>query len=414
MFRVFVFALFRCCVVEQKERHAEDLKSPDSSSGMRPMGSSDLKVSLPNLTSTKVPDEDLTSEQLHRRDVKLAKLNNLKSMLNNGHNGRMMYPGMAIDSMTPANLMPPQSGMTSSGMRMPGGRAGHGGPPFTPQAPGYFESLSPAQHEWWKQKQWLYVYKRRKQEIERMRYFYQMYNMGPGACDGPFAMTSQGIMPGGLAGSGGPPFGLQQPPGNWNASPEQEWCELQQEFYMFVRFKQEMERMRHIHQAENMGIGQSDGTSIRGTQPCMPDPMSPTTSFRSLGPRDEPPLTMGDRWPGPVGLNDTGPRFYKMPDSGFPLKEDMVRPPLQGHTPMRAGIPQQFSRELLPSSGPGSNSPPTPFTHSRKRKPSGEDVEELYKKLHLAPSFRHECTTTKQLNMGYDESSRSPAQDAMH
>ena len=91
----------------------------------------------------------------------------------------------------------------------------------------------------------------------------------------------------------------------------------------------------------------------------------------------------------------------------------------------RAGNPEQFNPEMLPSSGPGPTKPPPPYTQSQKRKRSGEDLDELYKKLQPAPSPQQfsylnqfegqELIITKQLNLAYHEpkSSPSPAQSAM-
>ena len=87
----------------------------------------------------------------------------------------------------------------------------------------------------------------------------------------------------------------------------------------------------------------------------------------------------------------------------------------------RAGNPEQFNPDMLPSSGPGPTKPPPPYTQAQKRKRSGEDLDELYKKLQPAPSPQQfsylnqfegqELTITKQLNMAYQEpkSASSPA-----
>ena len=342
-----------------------------------------------NLSQSKVPDDNLTPEQLQRRGERLANLRKLQAMLFPEQRG----PG-GPNGPPPPGMMGGPGGPGMPPNMMPGG-----GPPMS-SGPGMHSPNS------------------------------MISSMAGGPPMGP------GGPPGPHMGPGAPFPGA--PPNFENMTPAQrEWFKLQQDYYNDKRRKQDMDRMRHLQQMQQMGMnippGEAPPHFFRMRGPGMPPgPMSPTSpNFTGpMGPND-PAFMMGPRRPGPPMNMPGGPNFDPMGPMGpgpmgFPFgKEDMMRPPMKGgNMPMiqRAGNPEQFSDMIPPISAPpgsgGTTKPPPPYGQSNKRKRSGDDMDELYKKLQPAPSPQQfsylnqfegqELTITKQLNMAYQEQQQQP------
>ena len=334
-----------------------------------------------NLLQNKVPNENLTPEQLQRREEQLANLQKIKNML---------FPDQG---MGPGGPIP-------GGPMMHGPGPGNGFSPMSQGGPGPGPGGMMPQPD--------------------------MRDMPPGMMGSP---------PGMMGNMGGPPFGPGGLPPNWdNMTPAQrEWFKLQQDFYMDKRRKQQMQhmnQMQHIH----MGPGGQPPPYFGMRRGGMPGPMSPTSpnmiaqmgSMRGPSPHPIDPMMMpGPRRPGPGGMmpgGPHGPNFDPTVDGMFPFKDEMMRPPGPGSKNMpliqRAGNPEQFIPDSIggpptPTSNSGPSKPPPPYGQSQKRKRSGDDLDELYKKLQPAPSPQQfsylnqfegqELTITKQLNMAYQE-----------
>ena len=310
-----------------------------------------------NLSVNKVPNENLTPEQLSRRVEHLTSLRNLEKMLGLSGEQRNGQPGPNGPGPGPPH-------------GPPGGMMGPNGPPGMP--PGM-------QHP----------------------------NMPPHS-----GMMSPGMMPMSMNGPGppmGPGFGPH--PGQLeNLTPAQrDWVKMQHEFAMEKRHKQEMERMQRIRMGMPPGHHMPPGMEghpfmqMRGMRP----PMSPTSpSF----PHGDPRFMLGPRRPGPHMFEPMGP----VP-GGF----DMMRHPMKNSQPRMqfVGNPEPFNPDMLPQHNagpPGPTKPPPPYGQSQKRKrPAGDDLDEMYKKLQPAPSPQQfsylnqfegqELTITKQLNAAYQE-----------
>ena len=347
-----------------------------------------------NLLQNKVPNENLTPEQLQRREEQLASLQKIKQML---------FPDQGLNPNGPGGPGGPGMGM----MPGPGPGVGNGFPPMSQSGPGPGPGPGPG----------------------GMMPQHGMRDMPPNMMGSPPDMMGNNPM-GGLPGM---PIGPGLPP-NWDTmTPAQrEWFKLQQDFYQDKRRKQQMQHMQQMHMGPGppppyfgMRRGGMPGGPMSPTSPNMCGPMG---SMRGPSPHPNDPMMMpGPRRPGHVGMNmpggPPGPNFdhgMDGPGGMFGFKDDMLRPPGPGgKLPMiqRAGNPEQFVPESLgpptPTSNSGPSKPPPPYGQAQKRKRSGDDLDELYKKLQPAPSPQQfsylnqfegqELTITKQLNMAYQE-----------
>ena len=340
-----------------------------------------------NLLQSKVPNDKLTPEQLHRREEQLKSLRKIQQMLhfdNNMPPNSSMGPGMMPDNMNPqmSGMFPPD--------RMPGP-----GPPgmMGPQGPNSQMNVPP-----------------------------QMMGSPPGP-NGPMPMG-------------------QLPP-NWDnmTPPQKDWFKLQQEWAMEKRRMQAMP-------GPGMGMGNPGPPPPYMINRRMPGHMEPPTSPNGAlpsphinpgmpgAPNDPAFMFPGHRRPpfdgqpgfnGPGGMNVRNfdpmmPGMGERPPGMF-FKDNMNMPPKSVPTFHRAGNPEPFGANELPSvgtptsSGSGPNKPPPSYAQAQKRKRSNDDFEELYKKLQPAPSPQQinylnqfegqELTITKQLNMAYRETSTS-------
>ena len=309
-----------------------------------------------DLLQTKVPNENLTPEQFKRREEQLASLRKIQEM-----------------------LFPDQPG-------------GGGGPNMGP-GPGM---MGPGMNP----------------------------NMGPGPMQSPPGMPMGGGMgsPGGMmSGPMGPgpfPGGPGGLPHDWeNLSPAQrEWYKLQQQFVSEKRQKAREIQMHQMGPMGNLGGGPPPPYGFPGMRGR--GPMSPTSppyngapmGGPSPGPGDQ--FIMGPRGPTMMGPRGMGPGFDPIGPGPGAMFPDIMEGP-RGKMPVihRAGNPERM--EAQPSK------PPPSYQASQKRKRSGDDLDDLYKKLQPAPSPQqfsylnqfegHELTITKQLNMAYQEGG-SPGQ----
>ena len=134
-----------------------------------------------SLLTNKVPNENLTQEQLQRREERLANLRKIHTMLfpeQQRQEGMMPNGpgGMGPPSvMNPDKGMPP--GMMQGGPMMPPNQQMIGpdmppmGPdgPMGPQLPPNWESMNPAQREWFKLQHDYYINKRRKIQMDQYK-----------------------------------------------------------------------------------------------------------------------------------------------------------------------------------------------------------------------------------------------------
>ena len=350
-----------------------DVTSPDGMNSQMPPGP---PTSFPggapgmcppssNLSVNKVPNENLTPQQLTRRTEQLANLRNLQKML--GLNGEQPSNGGPHPGPGPG----------------PGPPHGPGGPMMGPNGP---QGMPPGMPH---------------------------PNMPPHS-----GMMSPGMMPMPMNGPG-PPMGPGFPPHPSqleNMTPAQrDWMKMQHDFALEKRHKQEMERMQRVRMGMPPGHlppGMDHPFMMRGMRP----PMSPSSpNF----PHGDPRFMLGPRRPGPHMFDPMG----NVPGGGF----DMIRHPLKNAPPRMqfVGNPEPFNPDMLPphpAGPPGATKPPPPYTQSQKRKrPAGDDLDEAYKKLQPAPSPQQfsylnqfegqELTITKQLNLAYQEpKTDSPAQ----
>ena len=349
-----------------------------------------------NLQQNKVPNENLTPEQLQRREEQLAHIRKLHQLLL-PEQQPPPTPGSA-DMLGPGSMMGPQPGSmmgpvdmvhTGSPLGMMGGPPPHGQspvnmPPYGMRGlPPNWENLSVEQREWYKVQQEYFAEKMRKQQLESMHY-QQMQPMGmpPSRHPSPFyaGMPQRHGMMDSMSPSS-PSFNGPMPP---HPGLDPRLSPMPGEPPDFMR------------------AGMPPGPPRPmpgGHMNCCPGmPMHPV----GFDPNMEPSLT---------DFMFPSDDMMKVGGSG-----QMVRnlPPM-----MRAGNPEQFHPELM---GPGgvhinSNGPKAPPAYSHKRKRSGEDMDEIYKKLQPAPSPQQfsylnqfegqELTITRQLNLAYQEPSQN-------
>ena len=356
-----------------------------------------------NLLQNKVPNENLTQEQLHKREESLANLRKIQQMLfPDQQRGDGMMPNGPGRPMGPPGMIGPDKGPMGPGM-MPGGpmmspnQQMMGGPdmppmgPMGPMGPGpdgqmgpqlppNWETMTPAQREWFKLQHDFYITKRRKAQIDQMKRMEDMQRMQMGM-------------------RGGAPPGGPGPPPPYG-----------------------MGGMRR----QGMPMGASSPTSPNG--PHMgssghPSP-APSEPFMFPGGPRHPMMGPGPRMPG--GFD---PSMDPNMSGGMFMRDDPRAQHPGGKMPMihMAGNPEQFTPEVTGPGTPQSNAsgatkPPPSYAQAQKRKrSSGDDMDDPYKKLQPAPSpqqfsYLHqfdgqELTITKQLNVAYKEGSdeASPA-----
>lgn len=360
-----------------------------------------------NLSHHKVPDENLTPEQLKKREESLTNLRKIQQMLfpeqrGGGHPGFVHMPGQGPG---PGGMMPNEM-MMQQNMMSPEGMIGN--------QPGM---------------------------------------MGP---DGMMSVSQGCPMPGGppnmmMSHMRGPgPQGMGPGPQNMQnlSPPQREWLRLQQEYYMDKRRHQQQQiaqRMGHPNMEMSGGqqwqppppsysstISQKRHGSVGSlsTSPNNNGPIgSPIPGFDPndpLGgvfpPRQQKSPFTGMNHPEFGGMNMAGPTGgpgnfeQSFGPHGVPMHPGMV--PMMSRknsqvTIQRAGNPEQFIPEISTSPIPGSNKPPPSYAQSQKRKRVDLE-EELYKNLQPTPSPQQinynlnqfegqELTITKQLNAAYRE-----------
>lgn len=335
----------------------------------------------------RVPDENLTPEQLQRREEQLAHIQKLKQMLFPGEKqGGAGFEGG-----------PPQ--------RFPGAP-----PPGMYGRPGQMDDMRPMPP---------HHHMMGPQPQRFMHHGCPQGMMGPpppGMMDQP--MPPDGMM---MMGGMGPPFGEPGLPPNWDmmTPEEREWFRLQQDYYMEQRQK------RHM-QMQQMGGGPPPAPpGYFGDMPRQPPgrtsgPLSPVSpSFNGASPHDAQGFffqgQQGMNFPpgrpnfgpnGPGGPQNFNPEFGPHPDGPFPPYGNpiMMQDPGQfpgGRFPPGCGKPKR-KRASLPTGIPGAADRP------------GDDI---FRHLQPAPSPQQFCslnlfdgqelTITKQLNLAYQEPATS-------
>ena len=382
--------------------------------GCLPPGHVLANLPHPNLLHNKVPNENLTPEQRQRREEQLANLRKIQQMLFPEQHGGAMPPGMMlpdeIAGMMPPGMMPGQPSMMGSPgmgspppphmmgspvnmMNMMQGSPRMGPSPFPPGGimPN-MENMTPAQHEWLRLQQEYYSEKQRKQHMQQMG-----MNM-PGGPPPPSYFTSmhrrQGMPPGGVNGPLSPTSAslnrqLQSPRSMGPLSPVSD-----PQVFMFPGQQRPPMPMEFGHPGVPPGHPgmQPDVNFDPGMELGMPDGLGGMFLKEGMGGPVPPHLAMQ----GKVGL----PAMMHHVGNPEPFNPSMMDLPMVG-----PGTPT--------SNSPGPTKPPPSYAQAQKRKRSGDDVDELYKKLQPAPSPQQfsylnqfdgqELTITKQLNMAYQE-----------
>ncbi|CAL1542898.1 unnamed protein product, partial [Lymnaea stagnalis] len=341
----------------------------------------------PNISSSQVPDENLTLEQRQHRNKGLAQLTKIHQML-------MGVNGQHDGSQQP---MGPDGHPGGPGMGHPGG-------PGMYHGPGMMSSQQQAMMS---------------QQQAMMSQGGMMHPHGMMSPQHQHMMAQQGMSP----------YGPRGPPG----MAQQDWFQIQREYYM-----EKQHRIQHM--AANRGMD-PDSMGMYGGPPdmCRPphmgmEPMPPGMhgypphGMPSQGPMDpgfDPtmaggmPPVMGPGPPGP-----SGPRHGPMRQS-LMMGPNGMMPGMKGPNQVtlhRAGAPEQFNPETMGGVVPpvtatsgtnNSSKPPPSYAQAQKRK-RGDDMDDSYTKgnLQQTPSptkiqynlsqFEgQELTITKQLNSAF-------------
>ncbi|KAK0044006.1 B-cell CLL/lymphoma 9-like protein [Biomphalaria pfeifferi] len=392
----------------------------------------------PNISSSQVPDENLTLEQRQHRSKGLAQLTKIHQMLmgvNGQHDGNQppmgpdgqpcgpsMYPG-GPGMMSPqqqAMMSQQQAMMSQGGMMHPHGMmspqhqhmmAQQGMPPYGPRGPpGMVPGMNgkeqyQAQHDWYQIQREYYMEKQhRMQHMAANRgplmepgpppsYYSSISQkhggMGPASPNmngirmpmpphGPHGPMGPGMDPDGMGMYGGPPD-MCRPP------------------------HMGMEPMPGMHGYPPHGMP-PQGPMDPGFDPTMPGGMPPV---------------MGPGPPGPGGPRHHGPmrQAHMMGPNG-------MMPGMKSSSQVilhRAGNPEQFNPETMggvvppvtASSGSNNSKPPPSYAQAQKRK-RGDDMDDSYAKgnlqqtpsptkihYHLSQFEGQELTITKQLNSAF-------------
>ena len=409
-------------------------QNPNFSQMMMESGMFDPDMNMPgglsnmNLMQSKVPNENLTPEQLQRREEQLANLRKIQQMLfpeqrqqqefppgsggpGGGPGGPGMMPGEMNMGMYPQNMMASKRAMMMAQQNMMSSPHGmmdsrqemmsqeqfmmsQGMPQYGPGPhPQNMQNMSQAQREWMRLQQEYIVEKRQMHQRS-------MSANGPGPQMGPGMDPARG--------------GQGQPPPSYYSSIAQ--------------------KQRH----GSVGMASPTSPNMNGPlgSPSMvaqgPDPSDPLmfptgpqrkSSFSGMDP-------MGPVGPvGGLGMGGMDPMMQH--PQGSPMNPNMMGP--MGGLPhnvknsaqvtlQRAGNPEQFHPDMA-SSGPicsSASKPPPSYAQSQSTKRKREDMEELCKNLQPTPSPQHisylnqfegqELTITKQVNTAYRETNSSESQ----
>jgi len=349
-----------------------------------------------NMAGARVPDENLTPEQLQRREEQLAQLQKIKQM-----------------------LFPEKQAVGFEGGPPP--RYASGPPPGMYRGPGPSEDMPPHHHMM-------------GQPPQRF--------MHPGGGPGmmvapPGGMMDQPVPPDGMimmGGMGPPPFPEHGLPPNWEmmTNEEREWFRLQQEYYMEQRQKRQIQMQQQMAAA---GGGQQPPPGFfddmpRGQPPGRTSgPLSPVSpSFNGASPNDP----QGYFFQGQPGMNfplDRPPNFPPNGPGGPPPPNFN---PEFAHHPDAGGFPPYGNPMMMQEPGapfPGGRFPPMcgGGTSKPKRKrgsaaacmpcPGDRPGDDIFRHLQPAPSPQQFCslnlfdgqelTITKQLNLAYQEPTAS-------
>jgi len=334
-----------------------------------------------NMGGARVPDENLTPEQLQRREEQLAQLQKIKQM-----------------------LFPEKQGFEGG----PPPRYAGCPPPGMYRGPGPPEDMPPHPHMM-------------GQPPQRF-----MHPSGPGMMVPPGGMVDQPVPPDGMImmGAMGPPFDQHGVPPNWEmmTNEEREWFRLQQEYYLEQRQKRQM-------QLQQMAGGQQPPPGFFGDMPRQPPgrtsgPLSPVSpSFSGTSPNDPQGYFFPQGQPG-VDFPPGHPNFPMNGPGGPPNFN-----PEFAHHPDGAGFPPYGNPMMMPEPGPfpGSRFPPMCGPSKPKRKrgntaacmpcPGDRPGDDIFRHLQPAPSPQQFCslnlfdgqelTITKQLNLAYQEPATS-------
>ncbi|BFZ16036.1 hypothetical protein BsWGS_19076 [Bradybaena similaris] len=386
-----------------------------------------------NISSSQIPDENLTLEQRQHRSRGLAQLTKIHKMLMGGGNpgdgqqpplGHEGHPGMfhggpgmmtsqqqAMMSqhamMSQAGMMPPHGMMSPQHQHMMAQQAmssyGPRGPPGMVPPGMNGKDQYQAQHDWFQVQREFYMEKQhRMQHIVAMRgphmepvpppSYYSSVSQKHSGMSSPPSPSMNGMRmpmpPHGPMGSGMDPDGMAM----YGGPPD-------------------MCRPPH------MGMEPMPG--MHGYPPHMPPqgPMDPGFDPMMVGGM---PPGMG---PGPPGMG--GPRHHGPMRQSHMMGSNGVMPGMKGVNQVtlhRAGNPEQFNPETMggvvppvqtQSGSSNSSKPPPSYAQAQKRK-RGSDMDDSYAKgnlqqtpsptkihYHLSQFEGQELTITKQLNSAY-------------
>jgi len=350
-----------------------------------------------NMAGARVPDENLTPEQLQRREEQLAQLQKIKQM-----------------------LFPEKQG---------GGPGFEGGPPPRYAGcppPGMYRGPVPPDAEMPPHHHMM------GQPPQRF-----LHPGGPGMMVPPGGIMDQPVPPDGMimmGGMGPPPFGEHGLPPNWDmmTNEEREWFRLQQEYYMEQRQKRQI-------QLQQMAGGQQPPPGFFGDMPRQPPgrtsgPLSPVSpSFSGASPNDPQGYFFQGQPPPGMSFPPGRPNFPPNgPGAGPPnFNPEFAHHPDAGGS--GAGFPPYGNPMMMQEPGPfpGGRFPPmcNPSKPKRKRGnsaacmpcPGDRPGDDIFRHLQPAPSPQQFCslnlfdgqelTITKQLNEAYQgpTASSSPA-----
>ncbi|XP_059175649.1 B-cell CLL/lymphoma 9-like protein [Physella acuta] len=388
----------------------------------------------PNISSSQVPDENLTLEQRQHRAKGLSQLTKIHQMLMGG-NGQ------------------------HDGGQPPMGPDGHpGGPGMYPGGPGM---MSPQQQAMMSQQQAM------------MSQGGMMHPHGMMSPQHQHMMAQQGMSPYGPRGPPGMGPGMN---GKEQYQAQHDWFQIQRDYYM--------EKQHRIHMANRgpphmepgpppsyyssisqkhgsmgpasptmngmrmpmpphgphgpMGPGMDpDGMGMYGGPPDMCRPphmgMEPMPGMHGYPPHGMPPQgpmdpgfdpTMAGGMPPVMGPGSGGPRSHGPMRQGHMMGPNGMMPGMKGPNQVtlhRAGNPEQFNPETMggvvppitPSGNNNSSKPPPSYAQAQKRK-RGDDIDDSYAKgnlqqtpsptkihYHLSQFEGQELTITKQLNSAF-------------
>ncbi|CAH1785706.1 unnamed protein product [Owenia fusiformis] len=335
----------------------------------------DMQEGSGDIQTSRIPNENLTPEQLQRREESLANLRKIQQMLFPEKEGGSGPPG----SMPSQNGPPGPGGMPPQGPNMMQGPGGGGGPPD-----GMFNMMNPQQQ----------MMSPHGPSPNMMMGQQPMGPGGPPMSQGGPPMTQGGpsMGPGGPPmGPGGPPMGpggpmgpgpphnMMSPQPNMMMTPygidpqnmtpaQRDWMKLQQEYYtdkQRVR-QQQMMQMQHMNPGGDPFCPPGGPNPMQGPPPpyfnnmggrrasMTGTPTSPNTN----GPMPSPHISSGHPSPSPGGpqFDFPGPRHPGFPSPNHPVMSPGMPGGMDPSMMGPGGMPMgPGGMPMGPGMGPGMN-----------------------------------------------------------